>query len=63
MICGPLMTSVPLVGRRGPAADIDCQDRGCILIENHSVVPYTKAIAGAIPKSFHIAVAGHGITM
>src|SRR5215467_10073861 len=63
MICGSLIASVPLVGRRGPAADVDCQDRGCILIEDHPVAANAETITAAALKGFHVVLACHGIAV
>src|SRR5882724_7315583 len=63
MICGALMASAPRVSRRGPAADVDRQDRGCILIEDHAIAANAKAIAAAALKGLHVALAAHGVTV
>src|SRR5262249_22791639 len=63
MICGLLIASVPLVRRRGPAADVDRQDCGCILIEDYPVAANAEAIAVAALKGFHVALARHGIAV
>jgi hypothetical protein len=51
------MTLAPLVSRRGPAADVDRQDRGSILIEDHSVTANAEAVAVSDLKGCHVALA------
>src|SRR5207302_1080575 len=63
MICGALIALAPLVSRRGPAADVDRQDRGCILIEDHPVAANAETIAVAALKSLHVALARHGVAV
>src|SRR5580692_5751615 len=63
MICGSLIASVPLVSRRGPAADVDRQDRGCVLIEDHSVAADAQAVAVACLKSLHVTLARQSVAM
>src|SRR5271166_3598308 len=63
MICGGLIASVPLVSRRGPAADIDRQDRACILVEDHPVAANAEPVASAALKGLHVALTRHGIAV
>ena len=63
MICGALIALAPLVSRRGPAADVDRQDRGCILIEDHSVAADTEAVAIAAAKRLHVPLARHSVAV
>src|SRR5947209_2527877 len=63
MICGELIALAPLVSRRGPAADVNRQDRGCILIEDHPVASNAEAIALAALKGLHVALARHGVAV
>lgn len=44
-------------------ADIDRQDRHCILIEDHPVAADAESVTVAALKGFHIALAGHRVTM
>src|ERR1700677_3854000 len=63
MICGSLIGLAPLVSRRGPAADIDRQDRGRILIKDHPVAANAEAVTSAALKGLHVALARHGIAV
>src|ERR1700689_3138481 len=63
MICGPLIALAPRVSRRGPAADLDRQDRSCILVEDYPVAANAEAVAVAALKGLHIALAGHGVAV
>src|SRR5882672_10199929 len=63
MICGALITLAPLVSRRGPAADVDRQDRGCILIEDHPVAANAETVTVAALKDLHIALARHSVAV
>src|SRR5260370_41590961 len=63
MICGALIVLAPLVSRRGPAADVDCQDRGCILIEDHPMAANAEAVAVAPLKGLHVALARHSVAV
>src|ERR1019366_9192364 len=63
MICGALIALAPLVSGRGPAAYIDCQDCGCILIENHPVAANAEAVAIAALKGLHVALARHSVSV
>ena len=50
MICSALMVSASPIGRCAPAADIDRQGRGCIVIEDHPVAANAEALAVAALK-------------
>ena len=63
MICGVAIVSAPPVSRRCPAADVDRQDRGCIIIEDHSVAADAEPEAVAALKGLHVALARHGIAV
>src|ERR1700747_3343243 len=63
MICGALIVLAPSISRRDPAADVDRQDCGCILIEDHPVAPDAQAIAVAAMKGLHVALACHGVAV
>src|SRR5262249_20657358 len=63
IICGPLMASAPPVSGRGSAADVDRQNRGCILIEDHPVAANAEPVAVTALQRLHIAVAAHGIAV
>ena len=49
----------PLVSRRRPAADVDGQDRGSVLIEDHPIAANAEAVAVAALKGPHVALARH----
>jgi hypothetical protein len=40
---------------------VDRQDRGCVLVEDHSVVANAEAIAAATLKGLHVTLARHGV--
>jgi hypothetical protein len=57
------MASVPFIGRRGPATDVNRQDRGGVLIEDNSIVANAQSVAVAALKPFHIALPRHRIAV
>jgi hypothetical protein len=57
------MALAPVVRRRGPAADVDRQDRGCILIEDHPVAADAAAVAIAALKGLHVALTHHRVAV
>src|SRR3954468_15776852 len=63
MICGALIALAPLVSRRGPAADVNRQDRGRVFVEDHSVASNAKAVTVASLKGLDIALARHGVAV
>src|SRR5690606_6850769 len=54
---------VPAISAGFALADINGQDRGPVLIENHPISPDAKAISELPDQGLHIALPRHGIAV